>query len=384
MKKYKIDQEKLIADDKAEIIRHLNLDHSHELVLITKTFGNLANLEKIKTAKLIEIEEEFCKILVEFENESQKEVAIKYTAKGDYTEKLLFLAYEAMIKNKQMLMPSKSGKTQYFEFISKEMIGKNFVRLHLKSYEPLNENYAGLAYSFKLQNLQTIPKYALKAKKTKDNMSFFQQKLMTLLLFVTKKLSTQKRRAIVKKMMKGRYYTVRQIAKSSEDQSFYDLNWIDVYLHNNSPGSVWAKNSKKGDILISQREHPEKFATMQEDGKILLIADETSYPAVAGFLENWKSAQAPVVFLLANKDNDKRYFNDCKMIENTKIEWIVCDYEEQVQNTLAKIDEYSSQKFSLVWAALEAEIAKQIRVFLRTELNMPNDKTIVKGYWTKE
>lgn len=380
MQKYKIDEKVLLEDEKNEIIEHLNKDHTKDLILVAKTFGNLKDVE---TCQLLDIYQDSCSLEVTLSSGEQKNIEVEFTAKGDITEKMLFLAYEAMLKNKELLMPTKGGKTQYFEFIEKEKVTKNMMRLHLKSFESLSTDYAGLAYNFKLQNLQTIPAEE-KVKKTKNKMSFFQHKFMSILLFISKKLSSSKRRTILKKMARGRYYTVRRISKSEKNQQNYDLTQVDVLLHGNSPGSIWAKNCKKGDILVSLREHPEKFLTLEEEGKILLIADETAYPAVAGFLENWKFNQAPLVFLTANSEAEKSYFNDCKFPENTHFEWIVCNYDQQLQKILAKVDEFSQSGISLVWGALEANIAKKIRVFLRTQLAMDNKKTILKGYWTKE
>lgn len=380
MQKYKIDEKLLLEDEKTEIIEHLNKDHIEDLILVAKTFGGLKDVE---TCQLLDIYQDSCSLEVTLSSGEQKNIEVEFTAKGDITEKMLFLAYEAMLKNKELLMTTKGGKTQYFEFIQKEKVTKNIVRLHLKSFESLSENYAGLAYNFKLQNLQTIPAEE-KAKKTKNKMSFFQHKFMSILLFISKKLSSSRRRTILKKMARGRYYTVRRISKSEKNQQNYDLTQVDVLLHGNSPGTIWAKSCKKGDILVSLREHPEKFLTLEEEGKILLIADETAYPAVAGFLENWKFNQAPLVFLTANSAAEKSYFNDCKFPENTQFEWIVCNYDEQLQKILAKIDEVSQSGISLVWGALEANIAKKIRVFLRAQLAMDNKKTILKGYWTKE
>lgn len=385
MQKYQINQEDLIADDKAEIIEHLNKDHSSELISVAKAFSEY---KEVETCQIISIEDDFCRLAIGLPTKEQKQIEVKFTAEGDHTEKMLFLAYEASIKNREnLMMPTNSAKNQYFEFIDKEKIGKNFIRLKVKSYEPLSEDYAGLAYSFKLQNLKTIPEKKQKTKKTKTSqkMSFFEHKYMSLLLFITKRLSASQRRTMIKKIGKGKWYTVRRIEKSNEAQEIYDLTYVDVFIHGNSPGSLWAKNSKKGDILVSMREHPEKLLSMQEDGKILLIGDETAYPALAGFLENWKFAQAPFVILVANPSTDRAYFKDCKAPENTQFEWVEANYAEQVQKTLEKIDQLHQQNnLSLVWGALEAEAAKQIRVFLRTQLSMPNAKTIIKGYWTKE
>jgi len=63
-------------------------------------------------------------------------------------------------------------------------------------------------------------------------------------------------------------------------------------------------------------------------GQVLLIADETAYPALVGILENWKNQIHPVVILISAKKDEQNYFSEETLPQSAQVHRVVCSEQE--------------------------------------------------------
>lgn len=356
---------------KMDIMEHVNQDHVEELIALTQDY--IGSID-IASSVIKDIYQEGALVEVLDAQQSQSEVFIPFQLDGDLEEQILYLAYAAMIKQGKDLG---NNRSQFFEVISNQALTKNILRLELKSAMPFTANSPALAYAFSLKTLEKVPDKPKKSESPKQ--SKLNNFINRFFLWLMKHLSSKNRRRLLESMNKGtRYYTLRKTWKSAEQAEFFDRGYVDIYLHGSTPGSEWARRLKAGDVIRSQNEAGDKHENLHQ-GQVILVADETAYPALAGILEQWQNSQAPHIFILSSQEADQAYFEDDFFPESSQVTRIVCDYKQQGEKVIESLKAVTN--IETAWGALENESAKNIRYYLRNERQLKGKSNRIKAYW---
>lgn len=172
-----------------------------------------------------------------------------------------------------------------------------------------------------------------------------------------------------------RTYTIRAI-----DHARGELD-IDVVLHDDSPGSVWAREAKPGDRVGLLG--PGGGDIVPADW-YLLCGDETALPAIARIAEELpSSAQASIVIEVANASERQEIVSDAAI----EVTWLhrdgapagSTDLLQQAVRNIALPDQGSP----FVFAGCEQAAARAIRKYLRAEKQLPRDCHLVAAYWRR-
>ncbi|MEO9275971.1 siderophore-interacting protein [Marinomonas sp. 5E14-1] len=359
------------VDHKIDILDHVNQDHPNEVLAIVKS---KYSDEEIISAKLFDIFEEGILIHTQARSkDSTNEMFIPFEIEGSLEDQILYLAYAASVK--QGVEIGRSSK-HFFEITGKQAITKNIIRLTVSSLTPLPEYYAGHAYAFLLKAFKHQPKNTSSKKPEKHWRKKVTEHFM---IWLMKHISSKNRQRLLKGANKDvRPYTLRKAWKSTDNSSFSDLGYIDIYTHNDTLGSLWAKSLTVGDTIMSKSESKDNHQHL-EDGQALLIADETAYPAIAGILEHWQNPLPPHVILISNKEAEQEYAKLIKFPERTVVHRVICATENQANEALSIIKQL--ENIDTVWGALEGDAAKTIRYYLRNERNIIGKKNHTRAYW---
>ncbi|OOF56243.1 hypothetical protein BKK56_04500 [Rodentibacter genomosp. 2] len=348
--------------DKIDLIEHVNEDHLAELLDISQVFCS----PNIKTVKLNDVFENGIEILAD-----SKKYFVPFNLQiGDPHEKIQYLAYSAKIR---LGKPLNAKTNRYFEVLATEKVTPNMLRLTLKSDVPIPDEI-GLAWNFSLKTLEKMPKIVEFSTKLTACGKLFHR----ILLWGLRYLSVEKRGRVLYSFYKDRrYYTLRSALKSGE-KNFYDLALVDIYLHGDTRGGMWANGLQIGDIISAGAEYHEHTEHLQS-GYCVLIGDETALPTVASILEKWQNPISPVVICLTQSQAEQSYLSDEAMSNVGKIHYI-----QSTSNATNIIDVLKSlPQIDNVWGAFEHQNAKEVRFYLRTERGLSANQNRVKGYWIK-
>ncbi|MFP9230803.1 SIP domain-containing protein [Pectobacterium cacticida] len=352
---------------KNDLIEHLNDDHPEDVLSIAQTHCSSAAI----SAQIADIFEEGCLISVTTDK-GPETVWLPFVLKGEWEEQVLYLAYDAMVRQGK---PLSGAKKQYFTVLETHHASKNMLRLVLKSQTPLVEDAPGFAWLFSLKVLTQAP--ANLAQEQPGN-RILQQWWNRAVLWLFRHASASRREKIRQSLSRDlRYYTLRSARKSHADSPVADIAEVDVYLHGETQGSVWARQLKAGDVIHSTNEYREQTAHLHQ-GQTVLIADETALPTVAALLESWKNPVPPVVIAITNDPADQEYLPDGLLPPQTRIHRLdnsnrIAERVIQLLREMPVIDG--------AWGALEHLAAKQIRQHLRDERQLGGKQNRVKGYW---
>lgn len=172
-----------------------------------------------------------------------------------------------------------------------------------------------------------------------------------------------------------RTYTIRAI-----DHARGELD-IDVVLHDDSPGSVWAREAKPGDRVGLLG--PGGGDVIPADW-YLLCGDETALPAIARIAENLPgSARASIVIEVADAGERQEIASDAAI----EVTWLhrdgapagSTDLLPQAVRSIAM----PAQGNPFVFAGCEQSAARAIRKHLRSERQLPRDRHLVAAYWRR-
>ena len=198
-------------------------------------------------------------------------------------------------------------------------------------------------------------------------------------IWLMKNLSTQKRQKLMENMNKDiRLYTLRQAFTLDPDAQNLHYGYVDVFTHDNSPGSQWVQQLSQGTLISSRTETDDKHDHLHQ-GQAVLIADETAFPALAGILDFWKNSIPPIVILLCTDAVDYAYFATYPFPEKTDIRKITVNVEQQGQKIIELLSTFTD--LEQVWGALENNAAKQVRHYFRNERKLTGKNNHIKGYW---
>lgn len=216
-------------DQTLDIIDHINQDHPEELLAIV-----LQRRPELTWAKVIDIVEHGMLVRVKQGNEQDKEpMFIGFEIEGEIEEKILYLAYDAIVKQGRDFS---NVKKNFFQVKAIEVVSRNIIRLTLKSKIPLPEYYPGYALAFSLSTMTNIPK---KKQSIRHKKSKFKQLFDIAFMWVVKHLSVKNRQKLLYGINKNiRLYTLRKTWQGGNEQGIYDHANVDIYCHEQSPGSL--------------------------------------------------------------------------------------------------------------------------------------------------
>lgn len=358
-------------DQKIDILDHVNQDHTEELLAIARTSQPKS---EIQSAKILDIFEEGMKILIKSnQQDTEQEAFVPFEIEGGLEDKILYQAYAAIAQQGKDF--SGAGK-HFFEVTDKQKVTPNMIRISVKSNTPLPEYYPGYAFAFLLKIIQKKPNLNTQ---TNQNKHWFKNIFDRAFIKVMKHLSSKNRQKLLQKANKDiRLYTLRKSWRSSEDAAFPDMGYIDIFTHDNTPGSQWASELKAGDVIMSRSESPDKHPHLKS-GQALLIADETAYPALVGILETWNNPLPPHVIILSAKSAEQDYIEDALLPEGSQVHRLVCDANKQADEILPILAKLET--VDVAWAAFESESAKKVRRYLRNDRNIIGRDNHTKAYW---
>lgn len=172
-----------------------------------------------------------------------------------------------------------------------------------------------------------------------------------------------------------RTYTIRSI-----DHVRGELD-IDVVLHDDSPGSIWAREAKAGDRIGLLG--PGGGDVVPADW-YLLCGDETALPAIARIAEELpSSARASIVIEVADASEQQDIASQAAI----EVTWLhrkgapagSTDLLTQAVRGITLPEQGSP----FVFAGCEQATARAIRRHLRSERQLPKDRHLVAAYWRK-
>ncbi len=357
------------VDKKIDVIDHINDDHLSEVLSIARGYTPFKHID---SAKLIDIVEEGMMLSVTAEAGTQ-ESFIPFLLKGDLEENVLYLAYNAMVKLGESPI---SNKKQYFEVLETHMMSQNMIRLIVKSALTLPPDQPGYAYLLSLSKLEAMPHTI---KQDSDKLSKIKQWLYKLFLWRVRKMSSQDRLERMLAFAKDtRYYTLREAKKSQPNQAHCDIGHIDIFIHGETPGGLWAKSLHPGDIIRSISETPERCDHLSQ-GQTVLIADETSLPTVLALLEGWQNPISPYIIAITRHEADQTYLPNALVPAPEKLFRLPA---QDISTTVIKLLQDMPQ-IDAAWGAIENLEARAIRKYLRDERGLSGRYNRVKAYWSK-
>lgn len=353
--------------DLTDVIEHVNDDHQDELLSIAQVFID-ADAEG---ATLLDVTDAGLRLHIQTPSGSRSHL-LPFSMSGDAEDKILFLAYQAMVRQRKL---PPGTKTRYFRFLERQRLSANMLRLVFATDRPLPVNEPGYAFFFSLK--------ALRPASSQKDVEYSHMPLMMRLWFrgiltVMKRLRPAARRKLLTSMYsKSKYYTLRASFPAENDDARH-IAWVDVYTHDGSPGSVWAANLAPGDMVKSTADYREKTGHVHE-GNVLLIADETAMPALAAVLENWRNPLPPTMILISRSAAEQSYIDASLIPERSRVHRIVADGQERRERIEALLPTLGP--LDAAWGALEHNDAKTVRLFLRTHHCLTASNNRVRGYW---
>lgn len=156
---------------------------------------------------------------------------------------------------------------------------------------------------------------------------------------------------------------------------------VDVYCHDDTPGSRWAMRLKAGDAVTVAGGRHEPFPDFSA-GPGLLLGDETALPTIGALLEGWRHASPLRVLLEVEDAADQHYLDEVMLPPGCQVTWLVRG-ERAGQALLDAVKELETP-FTAVWGATEAEAAKSLRKYLKTTCGLSAQQGRVTGYWRGE
>ncbi|TCK01893.1 NADPH-dependent ferric siderophore reductase [Volucribacter psittacicida] len=317
---------------KLDIIEHVNDDHYKELLAIAQVFID----PKVEKAFFTDLFEQGMELEVSLEGQTQIHF-VPFLTEGEIELKVRQIAIAAL----RQLDNSMTSQHYYFQVQDSQSLSANFMRLWLKPLQPLTRVEAGLAWVFTLNRFSQQP----------DEQQLIGQA--------------------------KRYYSLRQREIRNIAGQSMEIVAVDIYLHNDSLGSNWAKALQTGDILHASSLHYEKTAHLNT-GQAVLFGDETAFPTLAKILEDWQNPQPPIVISIAHQDSEQEYLKDYFPTDTQVYYLNQQNLTEQLINIMQQLPRIDN-----VWGATEQKTAKALRQYFREIRYLNTENSKVKAYWVK-
>lgn len=172
-----------------------------------------------------------------------------------------------------------------------------------------------------------------------------------------------------------RVYTIRAI-----DHARRELT-IDVVLHDDSPGSVWARNAKAGDRVGLLG--PGGGDVIPADW-YLLCGDETALPAIARIAASLPAtARAAVVIEVADGAEEQEISSEAAL----EVTWLHRNGQPAGSTDLlpeaVRAIQLPEGGELFIFAGCEQAAARVIRKHLRAERKLPKERHLVVAYWRR-
>ncbi len=178
-----------------------------------------------------------------------------------------------------------------------------------------------------------------------------------------------------KNPFKVRGYTIRNFHPATAEID------VDVFLHGDTIGSVWARTANAGDEvgLIGPR-HDYK-GDHGADWQIL-VGDESALPAIAAILESLPETSRAYAFIeVADQENEV----PLNLKAQASVQWL---HRGSALAKQSRLLEQALRAFTwpdgrgYLWAAGEQHAMKSIRHHLTHERQMPKHDFHTMGYWS--
>lgn len=332
-------------------------------------------------------------------NPNSQTAFIAFRINATLEEQFFYLLYEAAIRQGETETLLES-KIRYFEVIGTKYVSANMLRIRVKSDFKLPQNAPGYAFQLVLtsfenrdehgrrsrikqlgeQLIQKVEQVPIVHQVASQALSTLSNKGQLALFAAFKRLPSRQRNKIARSAggHQSRYYTLRQLGQDTEGKKDCYQGDIDVYIHGDTPGGNWARSLKAGDVIYSQRDVEERSEHLAT-GQALLIADESSIPAVAGYLEQWQNPLAPLVFFITQDAKDQNYLSEDILPTDTLL-YRYAAHDGVIKKVIDQVGALA-YKIDCAWGGLEVSQAKAIKKYLRENHQLMGQVNHVKGYW---
>lgn len=144
---------------------------------------------------------------------------------------------------------------------------------------------------------------------------------------------------------------------------------LDIYSHEDSPGSRWARELQPGETVTARGERHELFPDFAA-GETWLLGDETALPTIAALLEGWEHLHPLHVLLSVGHVGDRAYLDEAALPPPARVTWV-----DDLQDAAGWPDHAPAA----VWAAAEVGVSLALKKTLKARFPAADVKTI--GYW---
>lgn len=315
----------------------------------------------------------------------------------DVYRRLFYLATEARLR-KGILdeVVTSTGNKHYFVVTDTKFVTPNILRLFIKSEQPLPCDDPGYAYRFALTvshkkglDIHSLPQKLWQKIEPKIHRFSFAPKV----IHTTKQygylagLEILKRRPAKRPnkvqpigVVEKRYYTLRQLQSNTDPYA----GEVDIYIHEDSAGSIWATSLQAGDTVYVDYDYEETIKNMTI-GQPLFICDETSMPSVAALLERWQLDTVPIVIQITNEDAERAYFDEIVLPATLKdkltIHHINTSDTDNTAQSVIDIIEQQKVAINCAWGAIGKADYRPIKKYLKQTHGLTGKLNRVRAYW---
>ncbi|WP_217133189.1 siderophore-interacting protein [Leucobacter chinensis] len=169
-----------------------------------------------------------------------------------------------------------------------------------------------------------------------------------------------------------RDYTPLNFRETAEG---YELD-IDMVLHEtDGPASDWAKEAAPGQLIQQAGPRGSKLAPAGIT-EMVLVADETAFPAVTRWLDAVSDDVTVHKFFFTVDERMRAYFDD-----QDDITWF--DIDEAPEGIMAELRKLNITDTTFAFLAGEATTITPLRRYLRREAGIRLDQLDAQGYWKR-
>ena len=144
---------------------------------------------------------------------------------------------------------------------------------------------------------------------------------------------------------------------------------VDIYSHESSPGSRWARELRPGETVTARGERHELFPDFAA-GETWLLGDETALPTIAALLETWPHHFPLHVLLQVRDAGDRAYLDEVPLPPEARLTWV-----DHLQDAAG----WPGTAPAAVWAAAEVGASLALKKTLKARFPAADVNTI--GYW---
>lgn len=171
-----------------------------------------------------------------------------------------------------------------------------------------------------------------------------------------------------------RAYTIRRFNRDAHELD------IDIVLHGDSPGSVWARTVKPGDQVGFVGPRHDYLAPDNTDW-YLFAGDETAQPAICAIVESLPGTARAFIFLEVTDELDEVPIHTDADI---KVTWLHRDdvhagKSDLLEQAIRHLEWPDGKPF--IWVAGETGVVRGIRSYLRHEHEVAKEHVHISGYW---